>query len=368
MTTAAPGAETPQPTPGWMVAVLGALLLPLAAGAFILSFEQLLPVMLLGGWSTGTAWIGPIVLDITAAVGAVMHVVSADRGVKTWGLGLLVSATVLSIFGNLAGHNIAIPGGRTRANLPREMTGWTLPTNWQPVVLALSIAAPTFVAVIVHAFGAVLKAWLATRPAADPTAAIDPTHIAIATRPDPTSGTESASDSARPDPTPTRLRSAVRPDPAVQSGTDSARLDPARLVSDSDRDLRKSDESGTRPDSTGQRSTRPDPRPTADPTGAVTRPDSNPTQPTDSTRPASDPTGQADPTPAPTEVPSDPTRPDLESDLADLVARARQLVESGEIRPTADAIRPALGVGQAKAREIRDALKNEQRPGLRAVS
>lgn len=72
------------PTPGWLVAVLGALLLPLAGGAFVLSFEQQLPVMMLGGWGPRTAPLGPVVLDLAASAGAVMHVVARDRQVRAW--------------------------------------------------------------------------------------------------------------------------------------------------------------------------------------------------------------------------------------------------------------------------------------------
>lgn len=359
--------NTTEATPGWMVAVLAASLLPLAAAAFVLSFEQLWPVMLLGGWSTSTAWLGPVMLDVTAAAGAVMHVVSTDRGAKNWGLGLLLGATLLSIAGNLAGHNIATaPGGATRAQLPPEMAGWSLPDRWQPVVLALSIAAPTFVAVLVHAFGAILKAWLSTRPArrSDPADSIDdPT----ATRLDPT---ESALSDPTPTADPTRPDQSDRPDPATDSRPDSS----TRPASDPTADLHKSAESDTRPDPTAApEPTQPvDPtaHPTADPTPVESDPTDRPTsQPT--TRPAPDPTESDHPT-QPTD-PTRPTDPTLSADRpdptdSDLVARARRLVESGEIRLTADAIRPALGVGQAKAREIRDALKHEQRHGLRAVS
>lgn len=363
MTTAA-DTQT-EPMPGWVVAVLGALLLPLAAGAFVLSFEQLWPVMVLGGWSTSTAWLGPIVLDITAAAGAVMHVVGNDRSVKNWGLALLLLATVLSITGNLAGHNIATtPGGASRAQLPPEMTGWNLPDSWQPVVLALSIAAPTFVAVLVHAFGSILKAWLATRLA-----------TADSTRSDSTD-TESAQPTG-PDPLPTPAANShpiVRPTadrPDLTGLPDPQSTDPTRPVSDSTADLHKSDESAHPTDPTEQVATRPDSQSTSAPTAVAARTDRHPT------RPESDPTAPDfnHPTLDPTETrpkshPTDSesaTRP-TDSEFDDLVARARKLVESGEIRPTADAIRPALGVGQAKAREIRDALKNDQRHGLRAVS
>jgi hypothetical protein len=44
------------------------------------------------------------------------------------------------------------------------------------------------------------------------------------------------------------------------------------------------------------------------------------------------------------------------------------LVESGELRLTAEAIRVTLRVGQERAKKIRDALKHDQRHGLRAVS
>ncbi|GHH57677.1 hypothetical protein [Lentzea cavernae] len=364
-------AATAEPTPGWMVAVLGASLLPLAAAAFVLSFEQLWPVMLLGGWSTSTAWLGPVMLDVTAAAGAVMHVVSTDRGAKNWGLGLLLGATLLSIAGNLAGHNIATaPGGATRAQLPPDMAGWSLPDSWQPVVLALSIAAPTFVAVLVHAFGAVLKAWLSTRPAtrSDSVESIeDPT----VTRLDPT---ESAPSDPPPTADPTRPDHLDRPDPVA----DTRPIAPTRLTPDPTADLRQSAESDTRPDQTDAPDQLRPADPTDDPTPAAAdsapqptdRPDRPVAQPT--SRPAPDPTESDDPTrptdsAAPTDrAPAATYSPD--SDLADLIARARRLVESGEIRLTADAIRPALGVGQAKAREIRDALKDEQRHGLRAVS
>jgi hypothetical protein len=55
--------------------------------------------------------------------------------------------------------------------------------------------------------------------------------------------------------------------------------------------------------------------------------------------------------------------------LARLVAEARTRLAAGEIRLTADSIRPALRVGQARAKQIRDVLKHERdRHGLRAVS
>lgn len=353
MTTAA-NTTAPEPTPGWVVAVLGVLLLPLAAGAFILSFEQLWPVMLLGGWSAATAWLGPVVLDITASSGAVMHVVSSDAAVRRWGLGLLLGGTVLSIAGNLAGHNIKTsPGGASRATLPPEMTGWSLPGQWQPVVVALSIAAPTAVAVLVHAFGAVFKAWLATRLATRSASDSTTARRAVPTRLDPT---------AVADLLPTH--SAIRPDSQAESVPDPTLADPTRPASDPVSDLHESDESATRPDPTGQQASDPTAHPTdsraADPT------DPTPTRPL---APDSDPTESADPIPQPTTRPdsesaTDPTDPELDR----LVKRARELVQSGEIRPTADAIRPALGVGQAKAREIRDILKNDQRHGLRAVS
>lgn len=370
---------TAEPTPGWVVAVLGALLLPLAAGAFILSFVQLLPVMLFGGWGTSTAWLGPVVLDVTAAAGAVMHVVSHDRAVRGWGLGLLVGATLLSIAGNLAGHAIRTADHTPRVDMPDHMAGWVLPQSGQYVVTALSVAVPLAVAALVHAFGAVLTAWLSTRPeadshptrlpAADPTPVGSdptadptghPTPVAVGTRPDPTPA---------PDPHPTAVLD--RPDPtaesASESGADPDPTDPTRPAPDSGADLRESGESATRPDPTRD----PTPHPTGagvgyptDPT--ATRPDS-PDRP--DSAPDSDPTESGDPTPDPT------TRPDPQSgadpaddELTRLVEQARRLVESGQIRPTADAIRPALGVGSARAREIRDALKREQRHGLRAVS
>jgi len=383
-----------EPTPGWVVAVLGVLLLPLAAGAFILSFVQLLPVMLFGGWDSATAWLGPVVLDVTAAAGAVMHVVSRDPRVRRWGLGLLAGGTLLSIAGNLAGHAIRTPDGRPRVALPEHMTGWTLPGPWQAVVVLLSIAVPASVAVLTHAFGAVLTAWLETRPAAvaDPTllVAADPTPAdrqptgdpagrpaagPVGTRPDPT---------AAPDPGPTRP--ADRPDPTGGSAPDPTPVGSTRPAADSGPDLRESGEWGTRPDPTDP----PTAHPTGDPTGPAvgyptdptrtrpTRPDSPdpaPDSAADSAadpapdRPDPQPTGSDHPTPDPT------TRPDSESgadptdpELTRLVARAREEVESGRIRPTAEGIRVALRVGSARAKQIRDALKHDQRHGLRAVS
>jgi hypothetical protein len=360
-------ANPPEPTPGWVVAVLGVLLLPLAAGAFILSFVQLLPVMLFGGWDSSTAWLGPVVLDVTAAAGAVMHVVSRDRQVRAWGLGLLAGGTALSIAGNLAGHAITTPGAGARVPLPEHMAGWALPAAWQWVVAALSVAVPLSVAVLVHAFGAVLTAWLTTRPAAagesaaadssHPTrAAADPTPLADPTRPDPTRAPDSTV-AAQP----------IGPDSVGQSGADPLPTDPTRLASDSGADLRESGESGAESDPTDH----PTPQPTADPTrpGVGYPTDPTATRPDSSDRPDSQPTGSADPTPDPTARPdSEPATDPADDELTRLVEQARELVESGRIRPTADAIRVALEVGQKRSREIRDALKDNHRHGLRAVS
>lgn len=379
MTTAATPTD---PTPGWVVAVLGVLLLPLAAGAFILSFVQLLPVMLFGGWDTSTAWLGPVVLDVTAAAGAVMHVVSRDKAVKNWGLGLLIGATLLSIAGNLAGHAIRTADNRPRVRMPEHMSGWVLPEVGQYVVTALSVAVPLAVAALVHAFGAVLTAWLTTRPASDSESArtdsthptvlvVDPTPLPDSTRPDPT---------AAPDGNPTAQP--TRSDLVGQSGADPqptrSTSDPTRLASDSTADLRESGESGARPDS----GSHPTPDPTADPTdprvGYPTDPTGTRPDPTDrpDSGPDSHPTESADSTPQSTSDPTRPaTRPDSESgadptdpELTRLVERARELVESGELRLTAEAIRVTLRVGQERAKKIRDALKRDQRHGLRAVS
>lgn len=375
-------ADTPtEPTPGWVVAVLGVLLLPLAVAAFTLSFVQLLPVMLFGGWDTSTAWLGPVVLDVTAVAGAVMHVVSLDPKVRAWGLGLLAGGTVLSIAGNLAGHSIRTPGNGARVPLPQNMTGWTLPEGYQWVLIALSVAVPLAVAVLVHAFGAVLTAWLTTQPASDsgsvrpdsthPTLAVaDPTLLSDSTRLDPTRASDS-------DPT----VEPTGPDPVGQSGAEPQPTDPTpdptRLASESTADLRESGESGTRPDSDSH----PTPDPTADPTDLRVGYPTDPTgtRPDPANRPDSGPdsrpTESADPTLQPPDPTRPATRPDSESgadptdpELTRLVARARELIESGQAKPTVDSLRPALSIGQAKAREVRDALKHNQRHGLRAVS
>lgn len=369
MTTADP--STTGHTPAWAVVVMGMLLLPLAGLGFALSFQMMLPVMVIAGWSVAIAWGGPVLVDLAAASGALMQMVSRDTTTRRWGTGVLGFSTLLSIAMNLAGHSVKRP----RGDLPGQFAGMTLPGGWQWVVMLMSIATPLFIAVLVHAFGHVLMAYLATRP----TAVADPTRLPTARPADPTGHptrlpTRPAV-ATRPDPTPvvaTRpTEVAGRPDPTRRPASDPTVSDPTRLGPDSGADLQEPVGSDSRSDLTGQPATHPTPDPTDPRVGHPTG-----TRPTAPDRPDSPPTRPADPTPDSTAARPDPTdSPDQESgadptdpELTRLVARARELIESGAIRPTADAIRPALGVGSARAREIRDALKNDQRHGLRAVS
>lgn len=295
---------------------------------------------------------------------------------------------------NLAGHSIAVPGGTTRAVMPDSMAGWHLPGRWDLVVMLLSVAVPIMVGVLVHAFGAVLRAWLDSRsgrvgsgtrlavgPVGYPTGRLSdyPTHVEPAdsakpTRPDPVA--DSPADSpVPPDPTgrvgyPTRV---------AESGT--------RLEPDSGPDLRESGESGSRPDPARPVESGKPTLPTArepDPTRQADCPTDRPDPVADSPDPTGEP--EADPTPAtrladPTQKQStepDPTRPDSDADPTDptldgQLDAARRLIESGRLQPgargsyTEQAVREALSVGAARAREIREALNADLRHGLRAV-
>ncbi|MBP2341090.1 hypothetical protein JOF41_007344 [Saccharothrix coeruleofusca] len=156
----------PRPPELWTVITMAVILIPLAACAFVLSFQMLHPVMLLAGWSAGTAWLGPVLIDLAAGAGALMMMVLRGTAWR-FGLGLLSASTALSIVGNLAGHNIERADGSHSADFPPELVGARLPEDWQWVVVLLSIAAPVFVAVLVHAFAEVLMSYLAARrPAA----------------------------------------------------------------------------------------------------------------------------------------------------------------------------------------------------------
>lgn len=333
MTTADPGTDASQATPGWMVAVLGMLLLPLAAGAFILSFEQAWPVMLLGGWSAATAWLGPVVLDITSAAGAVMHVVGRDRSVRGWGLTLLLGGTALSIMVNVAGHNIQTAGG-ARTQLPPEMAGWTLPEEWQPVNFFVSIAVPISVAMLVHAFGSVFKAWLATRStssAIDPIQSIACSNCSIEHEPaKPIELTRSTHDPSADQP-------------------ESDRIDPTRSTRSDSIDPASADpiepESTDRPDSIEL--TRPIRSDSIDP---VDPPLADPIEPTPPRRSdQSDSTETIDP-------------------IEVLVLDAQRAIDSGRLdrQPSAEAIRTTLRIAPKRARLVRDRLRGDECT-LRAV-
>lgn len=154
-------AEQHEETPLWAVIIMAALLLPLAAAAFTLSFQMIWPVMILAGWSVGVAWLGPVLVDIAAGAGAFMQLAVRNETVQWSGRLLLAASTALSIAGNLAGHAIEKP--HHSAALPPELSGAFLPHEWSWVVQAMSIAAPVFVAGLVHAFGHVLVGYMASR-------------------------------------------------------------------------------------------------------------------------------------------------------------------------------------------------------------
>ncbi|WP_158896003.1 hypothetical protein [Amycolatopsis anabasis] len=148
-------------TPYWVVIVMTILLLPLAAAAFTLSFQMIWPVMIVAGWSVSVAWLGPVLVDIAAAAGAFMQLAIRNSTVQRSGRLLLLASTALSIVGNLAGHSIEKPDHADQ--LPPELRGAFLPAKWSWVVEAMSIAAPVFVAGLVHAFGHVLVGYMASR-------------------------------------------------------------------------------------------------------------------------------------------------------------------------------------------------------------
>lgn len=115
--------------------VLFGLLLVVAAAAAILSFAALRDLALLCGFSTGLAWLLPVVVDAGAAAGSLVWLggraaAAAQRFARVLALGLLT----LSVGANALGHGLA---------------AYRLSPPWW-VVVAVSAIAPAVLGAVVH--------------------------------------------------------------------------------------------------------------------------------------------------------------------------------------------------------------------------
>lgn len=171
--------------PGWAIWVVGSFLIPAAGAAFVLSFQMIQPVVLAAGWNTWASYLGPIVIDVAAIAAAIMGSISAHPIFVHTGHFLLITATTLSIVLNLAGHRLQEETQLARlgltpeqaqddrvvratiAALPQEQASQVtlVPAEWEWAIYLFSIMVPVILAILIHAFGKALMAFLQERRA-----------------------------------------------------------------------------------------------------------------------------------------------------------------------------------------------------------
>lgn len=274
-----------------------------AAGlaAIAASYSALKGLANLTGWGR-LDWLLWVAIDIYAltATRVWLSKRTRSRKVRRFAANNSLGAIFLSLAGNAAYHAI-------------HANAWNLGNRFWMLVVAVSSVPPIIIGLIGHL--AVLRTRDADFAAEESTATtVDPTSTATdSIRPD--------SSSIRVDPIARTRESTPDPDPTEEESTDSTRPDPSRVD----------------PDQTPDPTQEPDPEPTR-------RPDPNSQRP----NPESE-------------------KPTGESTEDELLDRAREL-NAAHIarhgRPIgAESIRTELKVGSARARTLRDAVRN-----LRVVS
>lgn len=142
------------------VIVVGIFAGVVAISAFILSFFMIYPVVVAAGWPPDFAWLGPIVVDITAVAAAFMSVLSKHYVFVRTGRFLLFCATLLSITLNLAGHQM-------HELAPNALAGLRVPAGWAWATALFSVLVPVVLAVIIHLFGSALHIFMEQRERAE---------------------------------------------------------------------------------------------------------------------------------------------------------------------------------------------------------